>query len=190
TDRVKVDRKRRAVSVEIFGSQESVQAAFRDGLGCIVLGAEQSLADLEALPKLEGWPEVASADTQWPVGDLGARASHGPDVNEKALAAASEWAFQRPSPEQDTLSLLVVHRGKIVHERYAPGVDVNTRTRTWSTAKSIAVTLIGMLVDEGKLSLDRPLGVDWLPKLNGDAPDPRSAIHLRHVLNMSSGLYP
>jgi CubicO group peptidase (beta-lactamase class C family) len=57
-----------------------------------------------------------------------------------------------------TLSLLVVKGGDIIHERYATGVDVTTRTRTWSTAKSIAVTLIGMLVDEGRLGLDEPLG--------------------------------
>jgi hypothetical protein len=40
-----------------------------------------------------------------------------------------------------------------IHERYAEGVDMYTKTRTWSTAKSIA-TLIGMLVDQGKMELD------------------------------------
>jgi CubicO group peptidase (beta-lactamase class C family) len=107
-----------------------------------------------------------------------------------ALQAASNWAFERESPEQVTLSLLVVHNGMIVHERYAPGVDMTTRTRTWSTAKSIAATLIGMLVDEGKLSLDDPLGFDWLPLGAVSESDPRSAITLRHLLHMSSGLEP
>jgi CubicO group peptidase (beta-lactamase class C family) len=65
-----------------------------------------------------------------------------------------------------------------------------TRTRTWSTAKSIATTLIGMLVDQGKLALDQPLGLEWLPKVRAPEQDPRNAITLRHVLNMSSGLYP
>jgi CubicO group peptidase (beta-lactamase class C family) len=89
-----------------------------------------------------------------------------------------------------TLSLLVVKGGDIIHERYATGVDVTTRTRTWSTAKSIAVTLIGMLVDEGRLGLDEPLGFVFLPEVSSPKSDPRSAITLRHVLNMSSGLYP
>ena len=88
-----------------------------------------------------------------------------------------------------TLSLLVVHRGRIIHERYAPGFDMTTRTRTWSTAKSIASTLVGMLVDDGKLALDEPLGYDFLPA-DASGRDPRSAITLRHVLNMSSGLAP
>jgi CubicO group peptidase (beta-lactamase class C family) len=84
---------------------------------------------------------------------------------------------------------MVVHRGQVIHERYAPGVDVTTKTRTWSTAKSIAVTLIGMMVDQGKMELDRPLGFDWLPRARSGKTDPRNAITLRHVLNMSSGLY-
>ena len=68
-------------------------------------------------------------------------------------------------------------------------MDQTTRTRTWSTAKSIAATLIGMLVDEGRLALDAPLGYDFLPAAAGRH-DPRAAITLRHVLNMSSGLEP
>jgi len=111
-------------------------------------------------------------------------------VRSAALAAASDWAFDRESPEQVTLSLLIVHDGRIVHERYAPGIDVTTRTRTWSTAKSIAVTLIGMLVDQGKMSLDAPLDVDWLPAGAAAGTDPRARITLRHVLNMASGLEP
>jgi CubicO group peptidase (beta-lactamase class C family) len=108
-------------------------------------------------------------------------------VDAAALQAASDWAFERESEYQVTLSLLVVHDGKIIHEHYAPGVEMSTRTRTWSTAKSIAVTLIGMLVEQGRLGLDEPLPIDWLPA-RADGPDPRSAITLRHALNMSSGL--
>ena len=84
----------------------------------------------------------------------------------------------------------MVYKGQIIHERYAPGVDMRTRTRTWSTAKSIASTLIGVLVDQGKLKLDEPLGFEWLPKAPSPEADPRREITLRHVLNMSSGLYP
>ncbi|MDX1383622.1 MAG: serine hydrolase, partial [Thermoanaerobaculia bacterium] len=113
-------------------------------------------------------------------------------VDAEALAAAAEWAFDRAThghPSQITLSLMVVHDGKILLERYAPGVDRTTRTRTWSTAKSIAATLVGILVGEGKLELDAPLPFDdWGPTTGPD--DPRRRITLRDVLQMSSGLYP
>ena len=106
------------------------------------------------------------------------------------MEAASDWAFDRESPEQVTLSLIVLKEGRIIHERYAPGVDMTTKTRTWSTAKSIAVTLMGMLVDEGVMDLDAPLGFEWLPRAGAPEADPRNEITLRHVLNMSSGLDP
>jgi CubicO group peptidase (beta-lactamase class C family) len=112
------------------------------------------------------------------------------NVDTGALQAASDWAFDRDTTEQDTLSLLIVYKGDIIHERYAPGVDVTTRTRTWSTAKSIAATLIGMLVDDGRMDLDAPLGFDWLPEILTPETDPRNAITLRNALQMSTGLYP
>ena len=191
TKQFTVDTVRRAVSVEVRGTRRSVSAAFREGIGCVVLGPEQTLDDIGTLPQLPAWPASENVDNvDWPRGDRVIDKPLAADIDRAKLAAAADWAFDRESPEQVTLSLIVVHRGDIIVERYADGVDVNTRTRTWSTAKSIAVTLIGMLVDSGKLALDVPLKIDWLPRLKHDAPDPRNAITLRHVLNMSSGLYP
>jgi len=69
---------------------------------------------------------------------------------------------------------------------------MTTKTRTWSTAKSIAATLVGIAVGEGKLALDAPLPFkNWGPG-RGPVPDsdPRTKITLRSILNMSSGLYP
>jgi CubicO group peptidase (beta-lactamase class C family) len=46
-----------------------------------------------------------------------------------------------------------------------------------------------MLVDDGRMALDEPLGFEWLPEADNPEADPRNDITLRHVLNMSSGLY-
>ncbi len=187
----KVDWERRAVAVGVPGGTPVMRAAFREGIGCVVLAPDQTFEDIDKLPRLDMPPLPGDpARIPWPEGDRVEDAALPEEVDREALAAASDWAFERESPEQVTLSLLVVYKGRLIHERYAPGVDMLTRTRTWSTAKSIAVTLIGMLVDEGKLALDEPLGFDWLPEHPSPEADPRSAITLRHVLNMSSGLYP
>lgn len=168
-----------------------MRAAFREGIGCIILAPEQGLESIEQLPELRQPPVAGNPDLiPWPDGDLLENKPLSRGVDAAALQAASDWAFTRESPEQVTLSLIVVHGGEIIHERYAPGVDRHTRTRTWSTAKSIAVTLFGMLVESGKLGLDEPLGFDWLPPVAAGESDPRSKITLRHVLNMSSGLNP
>jgi hypothetical protein len=187
-----VDLARRAVAVgATSGAIPVMRAAFREGLGCVVLAPDQTFAAIDELPKLEMAPPAGDpARIAWPDGDLVEEAPLPAGIDAAALQAASDWAFHRESEEQVTLSLLVVHDGRIVHERYAPGVNVTTRTRTWSTAKSIAVTLIGILVDQGKLALDAPLPVDWLPAAADAASDPRRRITLRYVLNMSSGLDP
>jgi CubicO group peptidase (beta-lactamase class C family) len=184
-----VDWERRAVAIGAAGGTPTMRAAYREGIGCVILAPDQTFEDIADLPELTLPPPPGdAASIAWPDGDLVDDTSLPGGVDATALAAASDWAFDRESPEQVTLSLMVVHRGKILHERYAPGVDVTTKTRTWSTAKSIAGTLIGMLVDEGRLSLDEPLDIDWLPAARSPETDPRRAITLRHVLNMSSGL--
>jgi CubicO group peptidase (beta-lactamase class C family) len=186
-----VDRERRAVAVGAPDGTPVMRAVFREGIGCVVLGPDQTFEDISSLPRQTLPPPSGDpASIPWPDGDLITDEALPPGVDPVALEAASNWAFQRESPEQVTLSLLIVHKGRIVHERYAPGVDVTTRTRTWSTAKSIAVTLFGILVDQGRMSLDEPLGFEWLPRADSPEADPRNAITLRHLLNMSSGLYP
>lgn len=185
----KVDNDLRLVEVGSAGSVPVMRAVFREGIGCVILAPDQDVADINSLPELTlPLPPGDPAGIPWPDGDLLKAAGLPANVNAAALQAASDWAFNRSTPEQDTLSLLVVYNGDIIHERYAPGMDLTTRTRTWSTAKSIASALIGMLVDQGKMSLDAPLGFSWLPENQSPETDPRNEITLRDVLNMSSGL--
>lgn len=184
-----VNWERKTVEIGVPGGTPAMRAVFREGIGCVILAPDQTFEVIDDLPIIDTPPlEGDPAKIPWPNGDLVSKQKLLKNINVEALEAASEWAFNRESPEQVTLSLLVVHKGQIVHERYAPGVDMSTKTRTWSTAKSIAVTLIGMLVDEGKMELDKPLGFEWLPQEANPSHDPRNEITLRHVLNMSSGL--
>jgi CubicO group peptidase (beta-lactamase class C family) len=188
-DRV-IDWDQRAIAIGADDGTPVMRAAFREGIGCVILAPNQTFADIDGLPIHDMAPPPGDPATiAWPNGDDVGNRSLPPNVSEAALADASTWAFERESMEQVTLSLIVVHKGQIIHERYAPGFDISTRTRTWSTAKSIGVTLIGMMVDEGKMALDEPLGFDWFPSRAAAAEgDPRNQITLRHVLNMSSGL--
>jgi CubicO group peptidase (beta-lactamase class C family) len=194
--RVEIDAIRKAVAIGV-GTGDSVpamRAALRPGIGCVVMAPDQTFADIEKLPLLELPPLPGDPSTlPWPEGDRIAAKPLPPGVDEGALKRAGEWAFDRISHGghrgQVTLSLLVIQGGEIIYERYAPGVDRHTRTRTWSTAKSITSTLVGIAVGKGLLQLDEPLPFKWLPEAAGAA-DPRQKITLRHVLHMSSGLYP
>ena len=185
-----INRERKAVAIGAPDRPTPVmRAVFRDGIGCVILAPNQTFDDIDSLPQLTAPPPAGdSATIAWPDGDLVQEQPLPAGVDAAKLQAASDWAFNRTSAEQNTLSLLVVHKGRIIHERYANHVNMTTRTRTWSTAKSIASTLIGMLVDQGKLSLDDPLPIEWLPRAPTGSTDLRSRITLRHALHMSSGL--
>jgi CubicO group peptidase (beta-lactamase class C family) len=197
-DEVKIDRQRRTVLVGEHGNgpAPSMRAAYREGLGCVVMGPEQTFADIDNLPVLNMPPAPGDPSRiPWPDGDLIETKPVPNYIDKKALDGAADFAFNRAQyghASQITLSVLVVHKGDIILERYAEGVDRSTKTRTWSTAKSIAYTLEAIAAADGKLSLDAPLPFrNWGPG-RGPVPDsdPRTKITLRSILNMSSGLYP
>jgi CubicO group peptidase (beta-lactamase class C family) len=87
-------------------------------------------------------------------------------------------------PEALTAALLIVHRGRILAERYAPGVDRETQLESWSMGKTILALLLGLLVKDGTYRLDDPVPVPaWR------APgDPRAPIRISDLVRMSSGL--
>ena len=80
------------------------------------------------------------------------------------------------------MAIVVVHDGKIIAERYAPGFYHNSRLMGWSMTKSITNSLIGILVKDGKLKTELPAPVsDW-------ENDDRKNITLNNLLQASSGL--
>jgi CubicO group peptidase (beta-lactamase class C family) len=99
------------------------------------------------------------------------------------LADAMAPFFDDPALAE-TRALVVMHRGSIVAERYASGYSPDTRLISWSMAKSVTGTLVGMMVADGLLVLDDPAPV---PEWSSPA-DPRGKITLRQLLQMSSGL--
>ena len=88
-------------------------------------------------------------------------------------------AFEEPNPKRlrRTYAVVVVHDGRIVAERYAPAVTADMPMPGWSMAKSVLGTLVGILVDQGRLRLDqRELLPEWR------TPDPRAQISLDDLL--------
>ena len=99
------------------------------------------------------------------------------------LASAIAPFFEDPALEE-TRAVVVMHGGWVVAERYAPGYAPDSRLISWSMAKSVTATLIGLMVADGLLVLDDPA-----PVPEGSSPgDPRAKITLRQLLHMSSGL--
>jgi CubicO group peptidase (beta-lactamase class C family) len=84
----------------------------------------------------------------------------------------------------ETRAVVVMADGKLAAERYGPGYSKDTRFISWSMAKTVSGVLIGMLVADGKLSLDAPAPVPLWQRPG----DPRAEITVRQLLQMRSGL--
>lgn len=119
---------------------------------------------------------------RWPMGDVRSDAPLPEGIDQEKLEAAVDTAFS--DPEALTAAFLVVHRGRIVAERYGQGADMHTQLESWSMGKSLTATLIGTLVERGNFALDDPAPVPrW--RVPGD---PRGSIRVSDLLRMSSGL--
>ena len=176
--RYNVDRARRQVTATVAGAFES-RAVYGDGFGCIVVhdgepAASSVRADdiidgeasLPALPDIAGPAVVEPADAR--------------------LRAALDRAFTEPDrpPYRWTKAVIIVHDGHVVAERYAPGYDVTTPLLGYSATKSVMSALVGILVRQGRLSVEQPAPVAaW-----SDPSDPRHAITIDNLLRMTSGL--
>lgn len=81
--------------------------------------------------------------------------------------------------------LMVVRNGVVVEERYALGATSADHFTSWSMAKSVLSTLVGIALREGKIrSLDDKAS-DYAPDLAGTA---YGNTRLRNLLRMSSGI--
>lgn len=84
-----------------------------------------------------------------------------------------------------TNGLLVIQDGAIIHETYRNGNDDHTRHISFSMAKSLLATMIGIAIDEGKIGGVEDKVVDYLPDWAGTA---YAEITLLDLLEMRSGI--
>ena len=147
--------------------------------GCVILPMDGSGLKFQPADVKTALPEAATMD--WPMGDRISDEKPS-SIDLKRVQAAVQAAFA--NPQSHTVAFLVLYRGQVVGERYAPGFDLNTQFESWSMGKSLTATLLGMLIRQSLLSLEDPAPVPtW--RQSGD---PRGAIRVIDLLRMSSGL--
>jgi CubicO group peptidase (beta-lactamase class C family) len=168
--RYDVDRTRREVRTDIAGAFPS-RSVFRDGRGCTLIGRQSPPDSIRAAPP----GPTLLADIAGPV-------PVAPQTT--ALRSAIDAAFAEPGigAVRATQAIVIVHGGRVIGERYAPGIGVDTPLDGHSLAKSVVNALVGVLVRQGRLSVaDRARAPEW-----GSA-DPRAAITINDLMRMDTG---
>ena len=145
------------------------------GTTTVTTGTAPPMADLGTYPPQPAGVPFPAAD--WPAGPLPA------GVDQAAIDAAVATAFGPANAGGRVQSVVVVHGGQLVYERYHPRDGPDQVMSSYSVAKSFTSAIVGMLIGDGTLSLD-----EHPPRPEWPAGDPRQAITLRQLLEMSSGL--
>jgi Beta-lactamase len=143
------------------------EARYYGDQGCIIQNPDTPGIHFKPVAVRTRLPNAATQ--AWPMGDRTDVTSTAV-VNREKLDAAADAAFADPAAM--TAAFLVVHKGQIVVERYAPGITRDTQLESWSMGKSLAATLFALLVKDGTYSLEQPAPVP----LWQHPDDPRRAI--------------
>lgn len=169
-----VDRDRAEVRAQVAGLAES-RAVYRPVFGCVNAtgGSPASIASAAAEPTIPALLADIAGPT--PV-----------ETADPALKAALDHVFEETAdpPHRNTQAVVVVHKDRIIAERYASDVGVDTPLTGWSATKSVTNALIGILVRQGRLDVNAPAPIAaWADPL-----DPRRVITIDQLLRMTSGL--
>jgi len=164
------------------GGAETAYKAIYQGptLGCTLVGGGMSEYEIRSQDHGHQTPiPLRNTTTSWPLGD-GDAVPIPPDVNAQCLHDVIDEDFARPS--FNTRSTVVIYKGQMIYERYGRSITKRSPLMSWSMAKSITSTLMGILHKEGRVNIDHRADVDaW-------ANDRRQNITYRNLLNMQSGL--
>ncbi len=157
------------------------RAVYIDGFGCSLVNDFKKEEILNRpYSRVKIVPE--NPDTvAWPAGDkLSGIIPSG--VNMEKLNTAVNKAFADTIPHKGTFAVMVVYKGEPIIEKYKTGLSNKNLFLSWSMAKSIANALTGILVKEGKIDINKPIGfAEWQT-------DGRKNITISNLMQMNSGL--
>jgi hypothetical protein len=141
----RIDHRKREVTADLAGLVSS-RSVFLGAEGCRVAH--------------EG-PAAAPIDDDLPTPAKHAAKPLPVDPVNPALEAALDREFTEPEsgPHRWTKSVVILHDGHIVAERYAQGYGRETPQIGWSVTKSVTNALIGILVRQKKLAVEAPAPV-------------------------------
>lgn len=106
-------------------------------------------------------------------------------VSEQLLSELEFGALNDSLEKYDPVALLVIDNDSIVFERYWDDYSEESRTNSYSMAKSVVGLMIGVAIDDGYIkSVEEPVA-NYFPEYSDS---PGDSLRIRHLLQMSSGI--
>jgi CubicO group peptidase (beta-lactamase class C family) len=174
-----VDRVNKTVSVKLPNGVVRMAKYFGDQ-GCVTIPEGETTIHFKPVPVKKTLPDPAT--TPWPMGDVLPTDPLPAALNAARVKEAVDAAFANPASL--TAAFVVTWKGRIIGERYGNHATMTTPLEAWSMGKSLAATLLGLLVKDGVYTLDQPAPIpEW--QTPGD---PRAKITIANLAHMSSGL--
>jgi len=185
---IAVDENAHSVTAK-FAGLFARQAQLLPQRGCVLDATSTSLAP--AAKRVN-----PHADQPWPQGEAALPAAQwGPDVDALALQRVIDQAFVGAGDPMasNARGVAIVHRGRLLVLRSAPGFAPGTPLHGWSMTKTVIGMLLHKLAAETNLSLDSAV-VDAFPSAREPAwvaawrKDGRKNIKVSDLLYMRDGL--
>ncbi|MGC4104040.1 serine hydrolase domain-containing protein [Ferruginibacter sp.] len=177
-----VDEKDSSVTGSVWGFAKR-KTIFRKGVGCTLIN-DLSEATIRA-QHFDGppAPPVNTDSIAWPYGNK-IPDSIPANINKAQLDKTVDFVMNETKDGKPcyTSGVVVIYDGQLVAEKYARGFDQNTVMLGWSMSKSLTAAMTGVLVKQGKLTVDAPAPVpEWA---NTD----KQKITLKNILQQTTGL--
>lgn len=174
-----VDRERKQVRVAVPGGVTRT-AVYLGDQGCVTLPVGEDSVSFKPVKLKTTLPDPSKQ--AWPMGDVLQDEALPSELDQAKVKQAVDAAFDPPAGE--TAAFVVTWKGRLIAERYAPGISPQTPLESWSMGKSVTATLMGVLIQQGVYELWQPAPI---PEWQGGK-DLRSEIRIADLLHMSSGL--
>ena len=173
-----IDDTAKFATASVFGLKER-KAIYREGLGATLINDDFDVSKPYEVPKRT----KIKNNLPFPYGDNEPKDTVFANIDYVKLDAAVANAFdEKGQKNKRTRAVLVIYKDKIIAEKYAPGIDKNSKILGWSMTKSITATMFGILQKQGKLDINKPAPIsEW-------AKDERAKITINDLLHMNSGL--
>ena len=159
-----VDRVNKEVHVSLPNGTVRTAKFFGDQ-GAVILPAGEKTVHFKPVVVKKQLPD---AKTQpWPMGDVLPAGPLPAGIDTAKVQRALDAAFADPAGL--TAAFVVTWKGRLIGERYGDKVDLHTPLEAWSMGKSLAATLLGLLIEEGVYDLWQPAPIpEW--QAPGDPP--------------------